>query len=229
MELVASFSPEHKYPTEEMKLQLAESIGLTEKQVSGWFCHRRLKDKRLTNGESYVTGRQDRSSGVAHDHGGGHRQDSCCSTKQGNKRNLDTRESESGSMAPKGPLSAELMNAMPDSHYAENCNHVDDPSSGSTSSLRNMPNHQNVDPMGTATANYTGPKLTADVKSVKTRRGPSGYLKVMGRFENSAVKAIKRQLGKHYREDGPPLGVEFYPLPPGAFESVTKDPVEGVH
>ena len=39
------FFPDNKYPTEEMKSELADELELTEKQISGWFCHRRLKLK----------------------------------------------------------------------------------------------------------------------------------------------------------------------------------------
>ncbi|KAL0390771.1 UNVERIFIED_CONTAM: Homeobox-DDT domain protein RLT1 [Sesamum calycinum] len=196
VQALEKFYNEHKYPTESMKIQLAESVGLTEKQVSGWFCHRRLKDKKLMNGENYATGRQDRSSGVVQDRGSGHRQDSCDLTyEHGN-------------------------------HYAGNYNRVNDASSGSSSSLRNISNHQNGDPFDAASSKYLIPKFPTDVKGGKARSGPSGYLKVKGQVENAAITAVKRQLGKHYREDGPPLGVEFDPLPPGAFESSMQDPVQ---
>lgn len=220
--------PEHKYPSESMKLQLAESIGLTEKQVSGWFCHRRLKDKKLMNGENHASVRQDRSSGVIQDRGSGHRQDSCGSTKQGDDKNLDTREVESGRLTSKEFSAADLIYEH-DSHYAGNYNRTNDGSSGSSSSLRNIPpNYQNGDPSDAVTSRYLIPKFPTDLKGVKTRPGPSGYLKVKGRLENPAIAAVKRQLGKHYLEDGPPLGVEFDPLPPGAFESSMQNPVEGV-
>ncbi|KAI8548108.1 hypothetical protein RHMOL_Rhmol07G0246800 [Rhododendron molle] len=61
VEALEKFYIEYKYPLEELKSQIAESIGLSEKQVSGWFCHRRLKDKKQ-DGETAATGRQDRSS-----------------------------------------------------------------------------------------------------------------------------------------------------------------------
>ncbi|KHN17282.1 hypothetical protein glysoja_044568 [Glycine soja] len=44
LKALEDFYNEHEYPTEEMKLVLAEELGLTEKQISGWFCHRRLED-----------------------------------------------------------------------------------------------------------------------------------------------------------------------------------------
>ncbi|KAL0389303.1 UNVERIFIED_CONTAM: Homeobox-DDT domain protein RLT1 [Sesamum calycinum] len=225
VQALEAFYNEHKYPTESMKIQLAESIGLTEKQVSGWFCHRRLKDKRLLNGDNYVTGKQDRSSGVIQDRGSGLRQDSCGSTKQGDDRNFDTKEVESGRLTVQEYSAAELTYEH-GGHYSGNHNQIDDASSGSSSSLRNMSNHHKGDHFDVATSRYLIPKFPRDIPGVKTRSGPSGYLKVKGQVENSAITAVKRQLGKHYREDGPPLGIEFDPLPPGAFESSMQDPVD---
>ncbi|KAK6164087.1 hypothetical protein DH2020_000951 [Rehmannia glutinosa] len=220
VQALEKFYNEHKYPTELMKIQLAESIGLTEKQVSGWFCHRRLKDKRLMNGDNHVIGRQDRSSGVIQDRGSGHRQDSCGSTKLEDDRNIDSREVESGR------LMAELTYER-SGPYLGTHNRMDDASSGSNSSLRNVSNQHKVDPVDVETPRYLIPKFPIDTIGLKTRPGPSGYLKVKGQVENSAITAVKRQLGKHYREDGPPLGVEFDPLPPGAFESSMQDPTDG--
>ncbi|PIN13901.1 hypothetical protein CDL12_13472 [Handroanthus impetiginosus] len=219
------FYNEHKYPTESMKMQLAESIGLTEKQVSGWFCHRRLKDKKLMNGEINATGRQDRSSGAVQDRGSGHRQDSCGSTKQGDDRNFEVREVESGRLTPKEFSAADLTYEH-GSQHAGNYNRMSDASSGSSSSLRNMSGHQNGDPFDAAASRYQIPKFPGDLKAVKPRSGPSGYLKVKRQVENASITAVKRQLGKHYVQDGPPLGVEFDPLPPGAFESSMQDPDE---
>ncbi|KAK6144083.1 hypothetical protein DH2020_020903 [Rehmannia glutinosa] len=227
VQALEKFYDEHKYPTEPMKIQVAEAIGLTEKQISGWFCHRRLKDKKLIKDiERYTPGgRQDRSSGVVQDRGSGHRQDSCGSTKLGDDRNFDTREVESGRLTPKEFSAADLTYEH-GSHYAGNYNRMDDASSGSSSSLRSMSNHQKGGPFEAPTSRYLIPKFEMAVKAEKRRSGPSGYLKVKGQVENAAITAVKRQLGKHYRGDGPPLGVEFDPLPPGAFESSMQDPVE---
>lgn len=35
-----------RYPTEATRLQLSEQLGLTDRQLQMWFCHRRLKDKK---------------------------------------------------------------------------------------------------------------------------------------------------------------------------------------
>ena len=37
--------------------------------------------------------------------------------------------------------------------------------------------------------------------------------------ERAAIMAVEAQLGEPLREDGPPLGLEFDPLPPGAFST----------
>ncbi|KAA8544575.1 hypothetical protein F0562_022566 [Nyssa sinensis] len=218
---------ENNYPPESMKVQLAESLGLTEKQISGWFCHRRLKDRKLLCGEAHANGRQDRSSGVIQDRGSGHGQDSCGSTKQGDYRHFDPREVESRRFSGQEFSAADLTYEH-GSHYTGNFSGMDDTSSESSSPLQNRYFTQNEDPFGTTTSRYQtqhGNIAPIDVKVVKMRNGPSGFLKVKGQVENSAITAVKRQLGRNYQEDGPPLGVEFQPLPPGAFESSIRDSV----
>ncbi|XP_060216087.1 homeobox-DDT domain protein RLT1 isoform X1 [Lycium barbarum] len=224
VEALEKLYEQHKYPTDELKADLAESSGLSEKQISGWFCHRRLKDKRLAKGEIYSNGRQDRSSGVIQDHGSGFRQDSCGSTKQADDRKFDHREVESRRLT--GPeLSTADVTYEVGTHFRQKSNRMDDESSKSSSSLRNERFSQNAEPYDIATSRYISQNLPTDFKGVKPKNGPSGYLKVKGQVENAAITAVKRQLGRHYRLDGPPLGVEFDPLPPGSFESSVPNPV----
>lgn len=219
------FYEEHKYPSEYMKLEVAHSLGLTEKQVSGWFCHRRLKDKRLLSRETYANGRQDRSSGVIQDRGSGFRQDSCGSTKQGDDKYFDHREVESRRLT--GPeVSAADVTREVDTRYRAESNLMEDTPSGSSSSLRDARFPQNVESLDMATSRYLPCNELTDLKSVKPRTGPSGYLKVKGQVENASITAVKRQLGSLYRRDGPPLSVEFDLLPPGAFESSVQTPVD---
>ncbi|PON75765.1 Octamer-binding transcription factor [Parasponia andersonii] len=222
------FYNEHKYPTEEMKSELAEQLGLTEKQISGWFCHRRLKDKRLSRDETCANGRQDRLSGVIQDLGSGLGQDSCGSTKHVDYRHVDPREVESQRLYGHDFPAADLITDNR-SHYTERVSGMDDTSSESSSSLQDRFISQTEDPHSMETSRYIiqdGP--IAPLSSRGTRNmgyKPSGYLKVKGEIENAAITAVKRQLGRQYQEDGPPLGVEFEPLPPGAFESPIRDPI----
>ncbi|OIS97819.1 PREDICTED: homeobox-DDT domain protein RLT1-like isoform X1 [Nicotiana attenuata] len=224
VEALEKLYEEHKYPTDEMKADLAESSGLTEKQISGWFCHRRLKDKRLSNGEIYANARQDRSSGVIQDHGSGFRQDSCGSTKQADDKRFDHREVESRRLTGPEFSTADVTYEV-GTHFRGKSNRMDDASSRSSSSLRNECFSHNAESYDIATSRYISQNLPTDFKGVKPKNGPSGYLKVKGQVENAAITAVKRQLGRHYRLDGPALGVEFDPLPPGAFESSVPNPV----
>ncbi|WMV55652.1 hypothetical protein MTR67_049037 [Solanum verrucosum] len=224
IEALEKLYEEHKYPTDELKADLAESSGLTEKQISGWFCHRRLKDKRLSNGEIYINGRQDRSSGVIQDHGSGFRQDSCGSTKQADDKKFDHREVESRRLTGAEFSTADVAYEA-GTHFRGKSNCMDDDSARSSSSLRNECFSQNAEPYDIATSRYISQNLPTNFKGVKPKNGPSGYLKVKGQVENAAITAVKRQLGRHYRLDGPPLGIEFDPLPPGAFESSAPNPV----
>lgn len=197
------FYTEHKYPSEEMKAKIAEEIGLTEKQVSGWFCHRRLKDKRSVKEDGNNIGSQDRSSVVLQDRGSVLRQDSCGSTKQTDHWNpKPTREVESQRL------------------------YDDDGEEDSTSSERRSSLHKSlVSSKDVESSRYNDhPQVMRSYGFSK----PSGYLKVKGdTTENVAITAVKRQLGRQYREDGPPLGVDFDPLPPGAFEPQTNVIVQG--
>lgn len=221
------FYNEHKYPTEEMKTQLAEDLGLSEKQISGWFCHRRLKDKRLSRDETCANGRQDRSSGVIQDRASGLGQDSCGSTKD--YRYVDPREVESRRLSGHDFPAADITREHR-VRYTERVVGMDNnTSSESSSSLQDRFSTQHDDPYDMETSRYvTDNGVFSPLNSKGTENmgyKPSGYLKVKGEIENAAITAVKRQLGRHYREDGPPLGVEFDPLPPGAFES----PMDPVH
>ncbi|KAL2941967.1 Homeobox-DDT domain protein RLT1 [Bienertia sinuspersici] len=210
------FYNEHKYPTESMKAELAEKLGLTEKQISGWFCHRRLKDKKIINGESNPNGRQEFSSGVIQDRGSGLKQDSCSSTKHGDYKLADLREVESRRFGHNDIPAAEINyeQRMP------NGTEMDDTSSESNSALQGYYPLKRS-PLDVETTQYCSPNGL--IAQNRKRVGPSGYLKIKGQTENAAVTAVKRQLGRHYREDGPSLGIEFDPLPPGAFESPSKN------
>ncbi|XP_021604487.1 homeobox-DDT domain protein RLT1 isoform X3 [Manihot esculenta] len=245
------FYNEHNYPTEEMKSELAKQIGLTEKQISSWFCHRRLKDKRLSKDEALdkrlskdetfdrrlskdetcAIGRQDRSSGIIQDRGSGLWQDSCGSTKQSDYRKVDLKEVESQRLYGHS-LSAADVTYDHTSRYTGKVNGMDDTSSESSSSLQDKLFSQSEDPHDMKTSSYitqngaSRPLIPKGANNMGYK--PSGYLKVKGEIENAAITAVKRQLGKHYREDGPPLGVEFQPLPPGAFSSSNRDAVNGV-
>ncbi|KAJ8751231.1 hypothetical protein K2173_016412 [Erythroxylum novogranatense] len=225
-----NFYNEHKYPTEEMKSKLAQHIGLTEKQISSWFCHRRLKDNKSLRDETHANGRLDRSSGIIQDRGSGLRQDSCGSTKQGDYRNIEAREAESERLYGHDISAADVTHDYT-SRYRVSSGHMDDTSSESGSSLQDKifpqnANHFDMEGLRYLTQNGAiMPLIPKGAASLGHK--PSGYLKVKGEIENAAITAVKRQLGRNYREDGPPLGVEFQELPPDAFVLPSRDTVTG--
>ncbi|KAK7276673.1 hypothetical protein RIF29_17817 [Crotalaria pallida] len=222
------FYNEHKYPTEEMKSELAEELGLTEKQVSGWFCHRRLKDKRLLKDEALANGRQDRSSGVIQDRGSGLGQDSCGSSKHGDYKYMDPKEVESQGLHNNGFTAADMAYGHRN-HYTENASGMEDTSSESSSYLQDRLFPQGQDPYDMEPSRYLTPNRALPPLNPKSatnmRHKPSGYLKVKGEIENAAITAVKKQLGRNYLEDGPLLSVEFDLPPPGAFDCQNADPV----
>ncbi|KAK8514407.1 hypothetical protein V6N12_009113 [Hibiscus sabdariffa] len=209
------FYKELRFPSDEMKAQIALQVGLTEKQISSWFCHRRLKDKRR---DEHANGRLDHSSGAIQDRGSGLRQDSSGSIKERDYRNTDPREVESGR------ISIHEFLADGRSHQNQYDAHMEDTSSESSSSLQDRCFSESRDPhdMPTSTKlrqNGATLPINANTRMAKSKvYKPSGYLKVKGESENPAITAVKRQLGRYYLEDGPLLGIEFDPPPNGTFE-----------
>ncbi|XP_074292432.1 homeobox-DDT domain protein RLT1-like isoform X2 [Silene latifolia] len=197
---------------------MAIKLNLTDKQVSGWFCHRRLKDKRAQKEEeSQACGKQDISSGIIQDRASGLKQDSCSSTKQAEHRRAEPREVESQRFCHENPPVAEL-------NYQQRSpgdDEMDDTSSESNTAVHESFCPQNRTHLVSETTEYRA--SNGFVQHSHGRAGPSGYLKIKGQTENAAITAVKRQLGRHYREDGPSLGIEFDSLPPGAFESPSKN------
>ncbi|XP_058107783.1 homeobox-DDT domain protein RLT2 isoform X2 [Magnolia sinica] len=221
VEALEKFYNEHKYPSESMRAQVALEIGLSEKQISGWFCHRRLKDKKLLKEESYVNGKQDISNGVMPDHGSGLRQDSCGSTKPGEYRHLDTREVESRRFYTQDYPAAVLAHESRSQHInGGDYDAADDTSSGSSAASQGR-----LLPLRYSSRDNSSTLMNAEGVKGRGYMMASRYLYLQDEIENPAISAVKRQLGRHYREDGPPVGVEFQPLPPGAFDSPIGDSV----
>ncbi|XP_008799104.2 uncharacterized protein LOC103713842 [Phoenix dactylifera] len=226
VEALEKFYNEHKYPSELMKLQFAKQIGLSEKQVSGWFCHRRLKDKKLMQGEVYANGKH--YNGLVHDRTSGLRQESCSSTKQGD-RYFDLKEVQSKRSYGQTSSSAGLALEPRGRQLNVGCHaNADDRSSGSSSASQGRLLQQVEDPPSLVSSGYPSQGdnyMLMNTRGVKSR-GPMmhsrcSYFQVEN--EHPAISSVKRKLGRHYCEDGPPLGVNFDPLPPGAFDSPIRD------
>ncbi|GMI89079.1 hypothetical protein like AT4G03250 [Hibiscus trionum] len=213
-----NFYKEDRFPSDELKEKLAVQIGLTQKQISSWFCHRRLKDKRRD--DCYANVQHDHSSGVIQDRGSGLRQDSSGSIKQGDYRYIDPREVESRRI---------FSQRFPATYLTYECRGHQNPydvQMEDTASESSLSSHDQLfsesgnpyDMRNSAKLTQNGSIVHTNLSSNSMGYKPSGYLKVKGVSENPVIAAVKKLLGRHYREDGPVLSIQFDPLPPGAFE-----------
>lgn len=163
------FGVEEAYPSEAVRAELSVKLGLTDRQLQMWFCHRRLKDRKAP------------------------------SVKRTRKEDLQ------GAMVPSG-------------------GHVDDIATGgelrsghASASASGLNSHTPVDLQqhhqrvvhrpGTAV-----PRYAAEMPALKRYYEPPQAIS-----ELRAIAFVEAQLGEPLREDGPILGMEFDPLPPGAF------------
>ncbi|PKA58622.1 hypothetical protein AXF42_Ash008909 [Apostasia shenzhenica] len=230
VDALEKFYNEHKYPSEAMKMEFAERVGLSEKQVSGWFCHRRQKEKKLLQGELKSIGKKNLSSSALHDGISGIRQESCCSTKQAD-RNLDSKEVESKMFY--GCESSSVMFECQGSNqhaYLGDYHVSDNRSSGSSSASlkRSVQKAENIRVTQPSRCSIwaDGNMLMSNINAKgDSKRHPvnSRYPFLQDESENHAISAVKWKLGRNYREDGPQLAIEFDPLPPDAFDSPIHD------
>lgn len=157
------------YPSEALRAELAVKLGLSDRQLQMWFCHRRLKDrkglveKRAKKGASPGM-TPALSSGVGGElmvgRGG----------EVGNDHSLSLGRSTLGPV--------EIQHQHRVAHRA-----------------------------GTALA-----RIGTEIPAVKRYYEPPQALS-----ELRAIAFVEAQLGGRLREDGPVLGMEFDPLPPGSF------------
>ncbi|XP_020268550.1 homeobox-DDT domain protein RLT2 isoform X2 [Asparagus officinalis] len=150
------------YPSEALRAELSAKIGLSDRQLQMWFCHRRLKDRKFPP------------------------------AKRARK------EEEPLPPQPVGP-SADIMMAGSGSPYLSS----GEPRRGVGRAV------SRVGPeMGIGKRYYEHSPMLAPPPM------PPPQLSV---GELRVIASVEAQLGEPLREDGPILGVEFDPLPPGAF------------
>ncbi|XP_038988750.1 uncharacterized protein LOC103701640 [Phoenix dactylifera] len=226
VEALEKFYNEHKYPSESMKSQFAKLIGLSEKQVSGWFCHRRLKDKKIMEGEVYANGKH--HNGLVHDHASGLRQESCSSTKQGD-RHFDLKEVESKRSFGRSSSSAVPAFEQRGRQINVGCYaSADDRCSGSSSASQERLQHLGGDPCALASSRHSsrdGNYMLMNTRGVMSSGSVMDFRYSYLEVENvhPTISYVKQKLGRHYREDGPALRINFDTLPPGAFDSPIQD------
>lgn len=148
------------YPSEAIRNELSGQLGLSDRQLQMWFCHRRLKDRK---GPSK---RQRKDSPAA------------------------------AAAAEPMLVGGDAANELPYGAVA-----------GSSSFTPAVESWRGGPRVGTAVARISG-----DYPVMKRHYEPEPSM-----AERHAISFVEAQLGEPLRDDGPILGMEFDPLPPGAF------------
>lgn len=226
------FYAEEKYPTEAMKGKLAVELMLTEQQVHKWFCHRRQKEKKSKINDTNSGGKQYRGVGLRKD---GSRKvkrlSISCLKRVENQMPLNIRNSRNPRSAALGlELNDEDVN--PGNYNAIDNIFVGINSSQERSTLQNgSPCKMQSTRLRLQNGNrfkmqpnrsLRQRKNTGKIESKKRKRKSelaTGQTYVQEDAYDVAVTAVKSRLSGRFREDGPPLSIEYDPLPPGAFDS----------
>lgn len=167
LELLEKTYAVNSYPSESIRAELSEQLGLSDRQLQMWFCHRRLKDRKTPS-------------------------------MKRTKKDAEVAASSSGGAGDEVAV-GELGN--------EHCSVL-----GSGSSLFG----HNIEPklwvVPRMNAGVAVARISADMPPLKRHYQPPQAVS-----ELRAIAFVESQLGEPLREDGPILGMEFDPLPPGAF------------
>lgn len=152
------------YPSEALRAELSAKLGLSDRQLQMWFCHRRLKDRKAPAAKK--------------------------------PRN----DSPPGAVTPT-PMSDGVEHMIMGDGGHER---------GSVSGLRPF-NH--MDSRRIVPRPGMGfPRIGGGLPAMESYYEPHQSIAVL-----RAIAFVEAQLGEPLREDGPFLGMEFDPLPPGAF------------
>ncbi|KAK6134736.1 hypothetical protein DH2020_031512 [Rehmannia glutinosa] len=157
------------YPSEALRAELSVKLGLSDRQLQMWFCHRRLKDRKAPTEKRHKKSAS--SSAVAGSSGG--------IVHEMVVNNADVAKDSGSGLSP----------------------------FGNTDLQPKQKQQRVIHKAGTAV-----PRISTELPPVRRFYEPP-----LAISEQRAIKFVEAQLGEPLREDGPILGMEFDPLPPGAF------------
>ncbi|RWW40401.1 hypothetical protein BHE74_00054190 [Ensete ventricosum] len=165
LEILESTYAVETYPSEALRGELSVKTGLSDRQLQMWFCHRRLKDRKVQSARKH------------------------------------RREAESLPLTPPPPVLPPQNDSLFSSPY------------GSSGQSRRA---------ATRTVAAVS-RIGTEMSAVGSRYYdallplPPTHLGHLALMERQILASVEAQLGEPLRQDGPVLGVEFDPLPPGAF------------
>lgn len=154
------------YPSEELRAELSLKLGLSDRQLQMWFCHRRLKDRK------------------------------------------PPAEKRQKKEVPPGVVAGLSSGAGQQVAIAEVGNEHVRGSGSSSFGHAGISKHLKV----ARRAGIALARIGTELPPVKRYYEPPQAIS-----ELRAIAFVESQLGERLREDGPILGMEFDPLPPGAF------------
>lgn len=152
------------YPNEALRAELSVKLGLSDRQLQMWFCHRRLKDRKAP--------------------------------------------------AAKKPQNDTLPGEVTPTPVSDGVEHV----------IMGDARHERGSVSGLKPINYTDSRRVVPRPGMAFPRIGGGLPTMESYYEQHqsiaelrAIAFVEAQLGGTLRDDGPILGMEFDPLPPGAF------------
>lgn len=182
---------------------LSQELNLSEKQLQIWFTHRRYKDRRDGIDEEKLMGNSRRSNYDSQAEEPG-------SAKKGGIIDLNSREDdESEDGYPARGLPEELFD---EDLTADHRNGLDVGDGVHEEFVKPRPKP--------APRRRNEPRIPRDPMIPPRKPGPKPKVNAQVQAEQAAILAVENQLGGPLRYDGPPLGFEFDPLPPFAFQQL---------
>ena len=196
---------EEKYPSEATRALLGKELDLSDKQLQIWFTHRRFKDRRDGIHDEKLTFYAKNKTAHAHPPAEEFRP----AKKQEVVPNTTVEEEDDSE--PDGYPARVLAEERDDDELIaehKHTNGMDVPTNGG---------YGEIEKMKPGPKRKSGPRLLKDPNRPPQRPGPKPKFNAMAAAERAAIAAVESQLCGPLREDGPPLGFEFDPLPPRAF------------
>ena len=174
------------YPSEALRAELSAQLGLTDRQLQMWFCHRRLKDRKAPSSSS-------------------------------GKRSRKGEVSPAAAATPTASAGGGIPSLLPpplvgkDEIVGLELGNERGPRSGSGSGSGSSP-YRHLDSRRGGYPSRTGVAMPSISGHRRYYEPPSQSV-----AELRAIAFVETQLGETLRQGGPALGMEFDPLPPGAF------------
>jgi hypothetical protein len=169
------FRAVEQYPSEALRTELSVKIGLTDRQLQMWFCHRRLKDRKPPS----------------------------------KRQRWDEEAALSPAMAPSSVLPLPAIPLASSDHMMGTAVPYDEPL---------HPTYPHRGGRSSAVPRISMPDIGRRYYEPSTVLLPPPVASIqLTPSELRLIHSVESQHGEPLRDDGPVLGIEFDPLPPGAF------------